>query len=134
VTPESPSSAALRCFPVVYASSPGTTARFYERLGFARRVQLPPEGEPGYIGLERDGAEVAVVDRAWPHDQFGEPAGTGMRFEIFLYVDDVDAVLSSLREAGVAVLRDPVDMPWGERVGYVADPDGNPVALAAPLG
>ncbi len=24
-------------------------------------------------------------------------------------------------------------MPWGERVAYVADPDGNPVALAAAL-
>jgi len=23
-------------------------------------------------------------------------------------------------------------MPWGERVGYVSDPDGNPVAVAAP--
>ena len=23
-------------------------------------------------------------------------------------------------------------MPWGERVAYVTDPDGNPVALATP--
>jgi lactoylglutathione lyase len=28
------------------------------------------------------------------------------------------------------VLRDPADMPWGERIATVADPDGNPVALA----
>ena len=27
-------------------------------------------------------------------------------------------------------LREPGYMPWGERVVYVADPDGNPVALA----
>ena len=29
------------------------------------------------------------------------------------------------------VLREPADMPWGERVAYVSDPDDNPVALAA---
>jgi len=29
------------------------------------------------------------------------------------------------------VLREPEDMPWGERIAAVADPDGNPVALCA---
>jgi lactoylglutathione lyase len=24
-------------------------------------------------------------------------------------------------------------MPWGERQAYIADPDGNPVALATPI-
>jgi lactoylglutathione lyase len=127
---------ARRSFPVVYASSPDTTARFYEQFGFERHVQLPPEGEAGYIGLRRDGAELSVVDRAWPVDQFGGAAGatgSGMRFEIFLYVDDVDAATTEAEAAGTVVLRQPADMPWGERVAYVADPDGNPVALAAPL-
>jgi lactoylglutathione lyase len=35
-----------------------------------------------------------------------------------------------MRADGVTVLREPTDMPWGERVAYVTDPDGNPVALA----
>lgn len=34
------------------------------------------------------------------------------------------------RQDVVTVLREPVDMPWDERVAYVADPEGNPVALA----
>jgi hypothetical protein len=33
--------------------------------------------------------------------------------------------------ADTTVLPEPADMTWGERVAYVADPDGNPVALAA---
>jgi lactoylglutathione lyase len=37
--------------------------------------------------------------------------------------------MDDLRGEGAAILRDPADMPWGERVGFVADPDGNPVAL-----
>jgi lactoylglutathione lyase len=27
-------------------------------------------------------------------------------------------------------LQEPADMPWGERIAYVSDPDDNPVALA----
>jgi lactoylglutathione lyase len=32
----------------------------------------------------------------------------------------------------VSVPADSEDMPWGERMAYVTDPDGNPVALASP--
>jgi len=45
-------------------------------------------------------------------------------------VDDVDALIETLRAEGVTVLRDPADMPWGERIATIADPDGNPVAPA----
>jgi len=51
--------------------------------------------------------------------------------EMFVYVDDVDRQVTDLRRDGTTVLRDPADMLWGERVAYVADPEGNPVALAS---
>jgi lactoylglutathione lyase len=118
-----------RAFPVVYARDVSRTAAFYERLGFERHFQLPAEGEPGYVGLRRGAHELAVVDAAWPQDQYGAPMGDGVRFELFVYVDDVDALVARLR-GDVDVLREPEAMPWGERVAYVADPEGNPVALA----
>jgi lactoylglutathione lyase len=120
-----------RCFPVVYAEAVESTAAFYELLGFVRHVQLPPEGEAGYVGLRRDDGELAVVASQWPQDQFGMPFGTAPRFEMFVYVDDVDGTVDRLRRAGTSILRQAEDMPWGERVGYVSDPDGNPVAVAA---
>jgi lactoylglutathione lyase len=119
-----------RAFPVVYAADVSATAAFYERLGFERHFQLPPDGEPGYVGLRRGADEVAAVDRAWPADTYGATVGDGVRFELFVYVDGVDALVEELRAAGVTILREPADMPWGERVAYVTDPDGNPVALA----
>jgi lactoylglutathione lyase len=119
-----------RCFPVIYVEDAERSAAFYERLGFARHFQLPPEGEPGYVGLRRGEAELSVVLHSWPRDMLGVELGTAPRFELFAYVEDADATIAELRGAGVAVLREPEDMPWGERVGYVADPDGNPVALA----
>jgi lactoylglutathione lyase len=124
--------AATRCFPVVYVADAERSAAFYERLGFVRHFQLPPDGEPGYIGLRRGEAELSVVLSSWPQQQLGvQIGGGGPRFELFVYVDDVDASVAALRDAGVTVLLGPEDMPWGERVGCVADPDGNPVSLAA---
>jgi lactoylglutathione lyase len=38
--------------------------------------------------------------------------------------------VAQLRGADGRVLKEPADMFWGERVAWVADPDGNPVALA----
>jgi catechol 2,3-dioxygenase-like lactoylglutathione lyase family enzyme len=65
----------------------------------------------------------------WPSEQYGALVGAGVRFELFVYVDGLDELVEELRADGVSVLREPADMPWGERVAYVADPDGNPVAL-----
>jgi lactoylglutathione lyase len=48
---------------------------------------------------------------------------------MYVYVDDLDATIGRVIEANVKVLRDAEDMPWGERIATVADPEGNPVAL-----
>ena len=70
------------------------------------------------------------MDMSWPADQYGGTVSAGMRFEMFVYVDDVDAAIEDLGDNNI-VLREPAEMPWGERVAYVSDPDDNPVALAA---
>ena len=121
---------ALRAFPVTYASDVEAVASFWELLGFRRHVQLPREGAPGYIGLTRDGAgEFAVTHQQWATDRYGLSPGVGPRFEMYVYVDDLAAMLARLAQAHVTVLREAEDMPWGERIATVADPEGNPVAL-----
>jgi lactoylglutathione lyase len=121
----------LRAFPVVYATDVQREARFWELLEFHRHVQLPPEGEPGYIGLRRDGpgGELAVVDAQWAVDRYGATLGDGPRFEMYVYVTELDSVVARLKDAGVPILRAPEEMPWGERIASVADPERNPVAL-----
>ena len=121
---------ALRAFPVTYARDVDAVASFWELLGFRRHVQLPPDGVPGYVGLTRDGAgELAVTHAQWAAARYGLSLGTGARFEMYVYVDDLDAMLAHLIDAEVTVLRDAEDMPWGERIATIADPEGNPVAL-----
>jgi lactoylglutathione lyase len=122
----------LRAFPVVYAKDVAGVAEFYSRLGFDEHFRMPAEdGGAGYIGLRRDGAELAVTTEESPRLLAGVEPGPGPRHELFVYVEDVDRTIATLREAGDRVVREAADMPWGKRVGWVADPEGNLVSLAA---
>lgn len=119
-----------RAFPVVYASDVAATAAFYRRFGFQEHFRQPPEGDAGYIGLRRGASELAIVTVESPKQLIGARVGTEPRFELFVYVEGVDRIVDELRGGGATVFRKPQDMPWGERVAWVADPEGNPVALA----
>ena len=122
----------LRAFPVLWAKDVARVAGFYVALGFEEHVRLPErDGAPGFIGLRREGgAELGVTTEDSPRVLAGVEPGAGPRHEIFVYVDDVDATVAGVEAAGGTVLKPPADMPWGERVGYVADPEGNVVSLA----
>lgn len=110
-------------------------AGFYVRLGFEEHFRMPGEdGAAGFVGLRRDGAELGVTTEASPRILAGVEPGPGPRHELFVYVDDVDATLTQLSETGATVLREPADMPWGERLAFVRDPEGNVVTLAMPAG
>ena len=55
--------------------------------------------------------------------------GDGARFEMYIYVADLDGMVRRLADADVPILRDPEDMPWGGRIATVADPEGKRIAL-----
>jgi uncharacterized glyoxalase superfamily protein PhnB len=48
---------------------------------------------------------------------------------VWLYTEDVDAAYASAVDAGAEAVAGPEDMPWGERVAQVRDPDGNVLYL-----
>ena len=61
---------------------------FYEQLGFAQIYHFPPDGEPGFVSMQRG------------HWSIGIGAGgdvDGDRFGLWIYVDDVDATLRTTR-------------------------------------
>lgn len=121
---------ARRSFPVIYATDVQRLVQFYEELGFGVTFRLPEQGEAGYVAMCRDESELAVVDAAWPEEQLGVTVGNEPRFEMFVYVEDLEHTLDGLRAIGTPVIKEPELMPWGERLAYVADPEGNPVSLA----
>jgi catechol 2,3-dioxygenase-like lactoylglutathione lyase family enzyme len=122
-----------KAFPVLYVTNVRRSLAFYALLGYESRYQFPLEGDPHYVGLERGESSLGIADSSWPEAQLGITVGTAPRFELFVYVDDVDADVETFRAAGYTVLQQPATMPWGERQAYISDPDNNPVALATPI-
>jgi lactoylglutathione lyase len=121
-----------RAFPVAYSRDVDRAANFWERLGFERFYVLPgPAGALGYVGLRCGASELAITHHSWAEERYGLSLGQGPRFEMYVYVEDLDATVERLRSNGVPILREAEDMPWGERIASVSDPDGNPVALCA---
>ena len=81
-----------------------------------------------FVGLEHPDKPREVFEMSLcQHDHSSLPPslqqparGTVLAFE----VDDVDATVARLRDAGVEVLSEVVDEPWGQRHAYLAAPDG----------
>jgi lactoylglutathione lyase len=105
-------------------------------LGFYRDLldgevsfQFPPAGEPGYVGLEIGSAHLGIG-----HAPDTRAGPDGQRIMLWVYADDCDAAVERLRAAGVQIVEEPADQPWGERIARVYDPDGNEVIIASQPG
>jgi lactoylglutathione lyase len=123
----------MRAFPVLYARDVERLARFYAVFGFEAHSRIPGEdGTVGFVGLRRDGAELGITTEASPRILAGVEPGPGPRHELFVYVADVDLAVKDATAAGGSTLRAAADMPWGERLAYLQDPEGNVVTVAAP--
>lgn len=59
-----------------------------------------------------------------PHELGGTSAG------VFLYVDDVDAVVQRAVDAGATIAQEVRDQFWGDRFGSITDPFGHSWAIA----
>lgn len=122
-------------FPILIVHDVGRSLGFYrDLLGFDLAYHWP-EAEPfAFATVARGGSEIGFGAGGDP--AAGDPpAATGPKppVSLSLAVDDVDAAVAWLAERGVPVLAPPSDQLWGERMAWVADPDGYRVMLYAPL-
>jgi lactoylglutathione lyase len=113
-------------FPILTTPDLARSLHFYrDLLGASVDYQFPPSGEPAYVGLELGRSHLGIGQQDSPGDL------TNDRVTLWIYTDDCDAGLDRLRTAGVEILQEPIDQPWGERMATVADPDGNRVIIAS---
>jgi lactoylglutathione lyase len=113
------------CFAILQVSDLRRSLGFYrDLLGFELTYTFPTEQDAEFASLAVEGGALALA-RA---DRPVESASTS----IWVYTDDVDTAVDELRAAGVRVVAEPADQPWGERVASVADPDGYVVHIGAP--
>ncbi|GAA2815861.1 VOC family protein [Saccharopolyspora taberi] len=110
-------------FPIVSTPDLPRAIRFYvDVLGFREQYRFPGDGPADFVSLSLGEVKLGLGR---------DPDAVPGNFAMWFYTDDVDAAVEQLRDAGVPVRQEPQDMPWGERVAAVADPDGNTVYLGA---
>ncbi|MGC1458180.1 MAG: VOC family protein [Steroidobacteraceae bacterium] len=80
------------------------------------------------------GEDIFMVHGQYPHLKSMAPADDGSSpVVIYLYIDNVDAVIERAVEAGAQVVLPTADQPWGDRVGRVMDPAGHVWNIATHL-
>jgi catechol 2,3-dioxygenase-like lactoylglutathione lyase family enzyme len=62
------------------------------------------------------------------------PRHAGVRAQLSIFVDDVDAVCAELESKGVPLLNGPIDRPWGMRTAIFSDPGGHVWEVAQEIG
>lgn len=109
---------------------------FYRRLGL-----VFPDGaeDEGHVEAALDGGLRLLLDTEAVIRSFSpgwsRPSG-GHQMGLAFLCDSpagVDATHAELVAAGCESIKAPWDAFWGQRYAQVADPDGNPVDLFAPL-
>ena len=109
---------------------------FYRRLGLdfpegAEQEQHVEAQLQGGMRYALDSEEVMrMFDPEWQRPTGGHSVGGAFRCES---PQDVDRVYAELLEAGGSAHKEPWDAFWGQRYAQLADPDGVPVDLFAPL-
>lgn len=110
--------------PVILTADHDVLLGFYTTLFGAEEIfRVPAEGPAFYLGLRIGDTDLGLVSK--PN------LGTGVapRMLLSIAVDDVDETLGRVEALGGSVGDGPKDMPWGQRVAHIQDPDGNPVNL-----
>lgn len=106
------------------AVDPDAAKRFYEAVA-AWTIEARPAGEMDYRMITVTGADnVGGLARFDPAQAPTAAMKPGWR--VYLGVDDVDATVASITEAGGAVHLGPFDLDGVGRMAFVADPQGNP--------
>lgn len=112
-----------RIFPTLRSTDWAATQAFYAKAGFDVIFEWRDAPDfPVYAGLLGHGVAFHVSE----HDGDCQPGGS-----VAIYVDDVDATHATLAGLGLNPPA-PEDMPWGDRMFTVEDPDGNSVSFFTP--
>lgn len=110
--------------PIIVTKDVDRLQRFYTALLGGEEVRrTPPEGPIFYVALRIGDSELGFAASA------DAAVDAPQRWALSVEVENVDALRDRVTELGGTVGGPPNDMPWGQRVAHVQDPDGNTVNL-----
>ena len=95
---------------------------FIEFIKNAFGAEVTHNPTPDAEGKFHAEAKIGDAQLLFGNGYFSDPS---MAAAIYLYVPDVDAICKRAVRFGAKPVREPADMPWGDRVGGVKDTSGN---------
>ena len=121
-------------FPILHVADVERSVAVYtEAFGFEVGFRWPEEG-PIEFAFLRLGETGIGIGRAEPPSLPDWPAGRDLgSFQLCIYADDTSAEAARLRALGLNQVTEPREMPWGEKLAFFEDPDGNLIHIASVL-
>jgi predicted enzyme related to lactoylglutathione lyase len=118
--------------PVIVTPALPLLLAFYKALlGAVEISRVPEDGPAFYVGLQIGNAELGIVTDG--EADLTAPQRILLNVNVAdLAVGDVESLLEYVEPLGGRVLSPPTNMPWGQRVAHIQDPDGNTVNLTEP--
>jgi predicted enzyme related to lactoylglutathione lyase len=114
--------------PIIVTNDLERLLAFYTGLfGATEVMRFPDDGPVFYVGLALGDSELGLSS-----DASVVPGDPG-RMLLSIEVPDADALLPRVAELGGEASGPANDMPWGQRVAHIKDPDGNVVNLTQTL-
>ena len=119
--------------PVIVTTTLPLLLAFYKALlGAVEISRVPEEGSAFYVGLRIGNAELGIVTDG--EADIAAPQRILLNVNVGdLGVGGVEDLLEYVEPLGGQVLGPPNDMPWGQRVAHILDPDGNTINLTEPI-
>lgn len=103
--------------------------RAFEAVECARMAT--PDGRIAHAEMQIGDTIVRLCDNLPQFDGRAPKDLGGTTVEIFLFVEDVDAVVRRAGEAGATIKAQPENQYWGDRLGRVLDPFGHVWLIAS---
>jgi PhnB protein len=100
-------------------------------FGAKERMRMEaPDHRIGHAEIEI-GDSLVMLSDAFPQSTTKAPTELGgTTAGVFLYVEDVDAVVKKAVDAGATVTMEVADQFWGDRFGSITDPFGHSWSIA----
>ncbi len=114
-------------YTILYVPNVEETIAFYQKaFGFAQKFITPEKdyGELDTGGTTLAFASYSIAEYNGIAIEKLNPKNSPPPFEITFVCDDIEAAWKQAVEAGAVVVKEPIQKPWGQMVGYLRDVNG----------
>ena len=120
--------------PVLVVADADAAVDFYlKAFGAQEVIRIPgPRGKTAHGQVRIGDTILFVALQPDNRDTYVSPGVLGgTTTAVYSYWEDCDAAFRKAVEAGAEAIDEPIDLPWGDRVGLIRDPFGHLWSIAS---